>query len=310
MVAACDAVWQDLPRAEPHLQPLSSGRPTAGRPTSARRPRHAPRDQFLHLRLGGRLRHPQAGTCHDRHRPHRPGKAVAASACCRSATTCPRTTYTPASVAAIAEHARRQSIAIELGTRGCRPDHLRRFIALPQRFGSPILRVVTDKASDEPSIERGRRAVLVVAEECLRAGVVIAIENHDRLKSQQLAAIAAALPATVGICLDTVNSLAALEGPEVVVETLGPYVVNLHLKDFAVVRRGDPDGVPHRRPAGRTGDAGACPGCWRNCSRSARTATPSWNCGRRAKPRKPRRSARRPNGRKSASQALRRWIAD
>src|SRR5208283_5232558 len=51
-----------------------------------------------------------------------------------------------------------------------------------------------------------------------------------------LASIAAALPATVGICLDTVNSFGALEGPDIVVEALGPYTVNLHLKDFAVVR--------------------------------------------------------------------------
>ena len=69
-----------------------------------------------------------------------------------------------------------------------------------------------------------------------QAGVVIAIENHDRLKAKQLAVIAAALPATVGICLDTVNSMGALEGPEVVVETRSrPDTENLHLKDFAVI---------------------------------------------------------------------------
>lgn len=82
--------------------------------------------------------------------------------------------------------------------------------------------------------------------------MVIAIENRDRLKSEQLAAIAAALPATVGICLDPVNSMGALEGPEVVVETLGPYTVNLHLKDFAVVRRSTMMGFQvERRPAGQ-----------------------------------------------------------
>ncbi len=42
----------------------------------------------------------------------------------------------------------------------------------------------------------------------------------------------------VGICLDTVNSFGALEGPAVVVENLGPLTVNLHLKDFAVRRAG------------------------------------------------------------------------
>jgi sugar phosphate isomerase/epimerase len=76
----------------------------------------------------------------------------------------------------------------------------------------------------------------LVADDCRRAGVMIALENHDRLKCAALARIAATLPGEVGICLDTVNSFGALEGPEVVVETLGPYTVNLHLKDFAVVR--------------------------------------------------------------------------
>ena len=73
-----------------------------------------------------------------------------------------------------------------------------------------------------------------------------------RRGDRELAGICAALPATVGICLDTVNSFAALEGPEVVVETLGPYVVNLHLKDFAVVRHGNLMGFRiEGRPAGQ-----------------------------------------------------------
>jgi sugar phosphate isomerase/epimerase len=43
-------------------------------------------------------------------------------------------------------------------------------------------------------------------------------------------------PADVGICLDTVNSFGALEGPEAVLEARLPYTINLHVKDF-VIRR-------------------------------------------------------------------------
>jgi sugar phosphate isomerase/epimerase len=43
-------------------------------------------------------------------------------------------------------------------------------------------------------------------------------------------------PEYAGICLDTVNSFGALEGPEVVIRTLAPYTINLHVKDF-VIRR-------------------------------------------------------------------------
>lgn len=56
----------------------------------------------------------------------------------------PEETYTLASVEAIANHAGRHGIAMELGTRSCRPDHLGRFIEYAHRLGSPILRVVTD----------------------------------------------------------------------------------------------------------------------------------------------------------------------
>jgi len=40
----------------------------------------------------------------------------------------------------------------------------------------------------------------------------------------------------VGICLDTVNSFGALEGPEVVVQNLGPLTLCLHVKDFTIRR--------------------------------------------------------------------------
>jgi len=56
----------------------------------------------------------------------------------------------------------------------------------------------------------------------------------------------------VGICLDTVNSFGALEGPETVVETLGPWTVNLHVKDFAIERVSHAMGfVVEGKPAGR-----------------------------------------------------------
>jgi sugar phosphate isomerase/epimerase len=40
----------------------------------------------------------------------------------------------------------------------------------------------------------------------------------------------------LGICLDTVNSFGALEGPEAVIEQLASFAVNLHIKDFTIHR--------------------------------------------------------------------------
>jgi sugar phosphate isomerase/epimerase len=83
--------------------------------------------------------------------------------------------------------------------------------------------------------------------------VVLAIENHDRFKARELADILRRIDSDqVGVCLDTVNSFGALEGPEVVVETLGPWTVNLHIKDFDIFRASHLMGFTiEGRPAGQ-----------------------------------------------------------
>ena len=71
------------------------------------------------------------------------------------------------------------------------------------------------------------------------AGIVLAIENHDRFSVIDFERILTTLDSpNLGICLDTVNSFGACEGPQAVVDALGPWTVNLHIKDF-VVRRAD-----------------------------------------------------------------------
>jgi sugar phosphate isomerase/epimerase len=67
--------------------------------------------------------------------------------------------------------------------------------------------------------------------------VCLALENHDRIPARHLARIVEHIGSpNVGICLDTVNSFGALEGPEVVIEALTPWTVDLHLKEFTVRR--------------------------------------------------------------------------
>jgi sugar phosphate isomerase/epimerase len=70
-----------------------------------------------------------------------------------------------------------------------------------------------------------------------QANICLAIENHDRFTARELTSIVDQLGSPcIGICLDTVNSFGALEGPEAVVTTLAPWVVSLHIKDFVVHR--------------------------------------------------------------------------
>ncbi|MAS38267.1 MAG: hypothetical protein CL610_29995 [Anaerolineaceae bacterium] len=146
---------------------------------------------------------------------------------------------TPAQRNQAAAEAARLGLAVEVGTRGIAPDHLRLYLQLAQQFGSPIVRTVVDTASHHPEPAEIVTTVKGVIKDYEAAGVTLAIENHDRFKARTLADIIRQIDSpAVGICLDTVNSFGSLEGPDVVVEALGPYVVNLHIKDF-MIRRAD-----------------------------------------------------------------------
>jgi 3-oxoisoapionate decarboxylase len=134
--------------------------------------------------------------------------------------------------------AREHHIAIELGTRGSADtENLLAHLDLAQRLEAPFVRLVVDAKGDEPTPEETVSRLRPLAARFAAANVKLAIENHDRFSCRTLAGIVEELgPEQVGICLDTVNSFGALEGPEIVVETLGPYALNLHIKDFTIAR--------------------------------------------------------------------------
>ncbi|MCU0512148.1 MAG: sugar phosphate isomerase/epimerase [Anaerolineae bacterium] len=139
--------------------------------------------------------------------------------------------------AALRRQADHLGIRIEAGTRGLQPEHLTQYLALAQFFGSPILRVVVDTREHHPAPEDVVALLRPRLPDLAAAGITLAIENHDRFAAQTLADIITALDDPhVGVCLDTVNSFGSLEGPAVVVATLGRFVVNLHVKEFLIRR--------------------------------------------------------------------------
>lgn len=159
----------------------------------------------------------------------------------------------PGEIASLADRAAADGIDLEVGTRGIGPDHLRTYLDFAIRLGSPILRIVTDTVGHQPSVEEivaTARGLVPALED---AGVTLAIENHDRFDCDVLIDILQRIGSEyVGICLDTVNSFGALEGPARVVEALGPWTVNLHVKDFTVIRASHQMGfVIDGRPAGQ-----------------------------------------------------------
>lgn len=134
-----------------------------------------------------------------------------------------------------------RELQLEYGAAGIEPQHLRRQIDIAARLRAPILRLVLDAGGHAPSPEEARTLLAPQIRELEKTGVTLAIENHDRFKAATLRRLIDELGSShVGVCLDTANSFGAAEGPEEVLETLGPLAVGWHLKDFQVRR------LPHR----------------------------------------------------------------
>ena len=135
------------------------------------------------------------------------------------------------------ETAKILGLKVELGTRGLTADHILLYLSLANEFNSPFVRVVIDDTDFYPD----ENAVIDEIQKLLpgfrRANVILAIENHDRFPAKSLERIIRNTDEQfIGICLDTANSLGAGEGVNEVLDVLGPYTVNLHIKDITIHR--------------------------------------------------------------------------
>ncbi len=149
----------------------------------------------------------------------------------------PLHTLTQAELKRLRADAARLSVSVEVGTRGIGYDHLLRYLEIAQFFGSPILRTVIDTADQQPEFKDIINILHVAMPRFEKAGVTLAIENHDRFSAETFRQIVKLVGSpALGICLDTVNSFGASEGPGVVVPALGAHVVNLHVKDYTIHR--------------------------------------------------------------------------
>jgi len=128
-------------------------------------------------------------------------------------------------------------IALEVGTRGIATANIARFLEIAVILGSPILRIVIDTKDHEPTMDEINSLLAPFADQFRNLNIKLAIENHDRLTCAQFNEIIDCLGDDwVGICLDTVNSLGAVEAPNTVVPALAPRAINVHMKDFEIVR--------------------------------------------------------------------------
>jgi sugar phosphate isomerase/epimerase len=156
-------------------------------------------------------------------------------------------------LSALVARARALGVSVEVGTRGIDPGHIARYLSLAQLLGSPLLRVIIAQPGHDLTPDEAIAILKPQQGAFERAGVTLAIENHEKFSTDELVHVVQELGTDwAGICLDTVNSFGALEGPGVVVDKLGPFAVNLHVKDFAVRRADHMMGFEiEGRPAGQ-----------------------------------------------------------
>jgi sugar phosphate isomerase/epimerase len=154
---------------------------------------------------------------------------------------------------ALVSQADKAGLSLEVGTSGTDLAQLQTYLGLARRLRSPLLRVVLDTPTMHPTPDQVVKTLREVMPEFARADVCLAIENHDRFRAAILAEIMERLGGRhVGICLDTANSLGCGEGLDTLVRVLGPWVVNLHIKDFRATRLSHQKGfVIEGSPAGR-----------------------------------------------------------
>ncbi len=128
-------------------------------------------------------------------------------------------------------------IQIEVGLRGLTFDHVLLYLRLAERFHSPFIRAVIDGPGFEPDADTVVDTILKLLPFLDKAGIVLAIENHDRFAAATVEQIIRRTsPGLVGICLDTANSIGANEGFGQILPVLLPYTINLHIKDFTIQR--------------------------------------------------------------------------
>jgi len=152
-----------------------------------------------------------------------------------------------------AKLAGQQGVEIELGIRGIQDIHLEESIHLARRMHAKILRVVTDKGEYRPNEDEIVQTIKAVVPILEKSGISLAVENTERFKARVFAQLIERIgSAHVGICLDTTNNYGIGEGIETVVETLGPFTLDLHLKDYCIYRMSHLMGfILEGRPAGQ-----------------------------------------------------------
>jgi sugar phosphate isomerase/epimerase len=134
-------------------------------------------------------------------------------------------------------------IFIETGARGTDPGYLAAMLEASKRLGSRLLRIVAEidrkrsQAGIEVQLQQICADIRAVLDRARDAGIKIALENHASLSSSDLLYIIESVgDESVGVCLDTMNSVLLLERPLETARALAPHTLSVHFKDFIIAK--------------------------------------------------------------------------
>jgi sugar phosphate isomerase/epimerase len=141
-------------------------------------------------------------------------------------------------LAAVGATADSLGITLEVGTKGIRPEHLRKFLHIAGILGAPLLRTMFNTPGHTPTNEEAVGIFKEVLPEFEAAGVKIAVETYEQVPTSRILDVIRGVDNPyLGICIDPANTVAALEMPSAVIAAVAPYVLNMHIKDFAFSRK-------------------------------------------------------------------------
>ncbi len=150
----------------------------------------------------------------------------------------PLVNYSASEIYEFAKTAQDKGIEIEVGTKGLDRENLLRYLELAEKTGAKLVRTLPHDGSDRPDLNGAKKRIELILPELVRKNIVLAIENHDFYKTTWFKEIMEYFKSdSLGICLDTVNSLGQGESFNEVIDTLGKYTVNFHCKDYIIKRK-------------------------------------------------------------------------
>lgn len=176
--------------------------------------------------------------------------------------------WTTQTAAELGAAARRRGIELEIGGRSAEAAHVRRLREIAEAAGARRVRLVVDPERPDFGAAELRALLEGLAVDFARSGMNLALENHFHFSPGEIASIMRDIAATgaVSVCLDPLNAIARLVGPDEATRTLLPYASCVHVKDATVARQktgfyvsGCPVGAGSAEAAGLLRSAAAAP---------------------------------------------------